>query len=87
MSDNRWHINPAIPVTVVLAVVIQFAGGFMWVGMAGQKITDLDNKVQNTANLEREIAVVKNDVKHIREDQARISADMSTLLKEIMDSK
>ena len=54
MSDNQWHLSKSVPISIVLGLVLQFAG-VVWM------FSQMDAAIQTNANrIERHEVQIEN---------------------------
>lgn len=81
-SKEQWHLDKKVPITIILAMLGQFAGGLWFVGRLDARIIALETA--QTAQAERD---ARQDTSHndsltlIREDMREISRKLDRLVE------
>ena len=87
MSEERWHLSKAVPVSLIFVLMLQFFGG-VWV--ARGLVADLQETSRRVTALEtariservsERLAVVEGQVSDTRAATLRIEADVRKLVE------
>ena len=87
MTQERWHITKAVPVSLLVALFLQFVGG-VWVARGlvadlqetSRRVTALETSRASEKVSER-LAVVEGQVSDTRAATLRIEADVRKLVE------
>ena len=87
MTQERWHITKAVPVSLLVALALQFVGG-VWIARGlvadlretSRRVTTLENARASEKVSER-LAVVEGQVSDTRAATLRIESDVRKLVE------
>lgn len=50
-TSEPWHLDKRIPITLILAILIQTGGAFWWAGKMDERIRTLEDKLVATTSM------------------------------------
>ena len=74
MADEKkeWHLNKAVPLSLIFAVTVQFAVTVAWATSLSGQVDMNTRAVEGVPEITKDMAVLKSDMMHVREDVSEI---------------
>lgn len=69
---NVWRLDRQVPLALIVTLLLQAAGGFMWAGRASVRIDDLKHRVDAQATMAERLARLEEQAALTRESLNRI---------------
>lgn len=73
---EEWHLKKEITVSVILAVATQLIVGCVWLNNLSNTVNMLEREQADVKELPKEVALILQDVRYIREDIEEIKASL-----------
>lgn len=81
MSDTGWHLDKRVPVSIILVLILQFAGG-AW--LASQMRGDIDRTIGDVKRLESQVEVMRGASQTQAVQLGRIEENVAAMRNEIV---
>lgn len=75
-SKESWHLSKSVPVTLILALVLQ-AGAIVWT--VGQMNADIESNVQDIRELKSDVKVLENSSHTVDVRLGRIEENLKAI--------
>ena len=72
MSKQEWHLNKAVPLSLIFAVLVQFVVTISWVATLAGRVSANEKLSEGVPQITTDIAVIKTDLMHVGNDIAEI---------------
>jgi hypothetical protein len=80
MPKDEWHLSKSVPLSLILALVLQFAGGVYY---AGQLRADVNYNTEKITTLQEDVDSLEANVHSIDVQLGRIETHLLTILERI----
>lgn len=73
-SDNHWHLDKKIPISIILALMIQTATGVAWIVNVSNRLEKLEETDRQRVGHGDRILILEQSIGYIRSDLSEIKA-------------
>ena len=85
MADDQWHLDRRVPIALIIALVIQSAGGVWWASAMNERMAQVERRLEGFASRTveterqvdaqgREIGVLTTEIKNLTRQLERLYA-------------
>lgn len=80
MPKDEWHLSKSVPLSLILALVLQFVGGVYY---TGQLRADVNHNTTKIESMQEDVDSLEADVHNIDVQLSRIETHLLTILERI----
>ncbi|MEM9592360.1 MAG: hypothetical protein AAF967_13665 [Pseudomonadota bacterium] len=75
-SNGSWQLDKRVPVALILSIVLQSAGLFMWVGALTSRVSELETKAVRSIDAGERVISLEAEMREVRRVLERIEAKL-----------
>lgn len=75
-SSTHWSLDRRVPVALILSIVLQSAGLFMWVGALTSRVSELELKAVRAIDAGERVISLEAEMREVRRVLQRIEAKL-----------
>lgn len=75
-TDRHWTLDRRVPVALILSIVLQSAGLFMWVGALTSRVSELETKAVRAIDAGDRVIGLEAEMREVRRVLQRIEAKL-----------
>ncbi|ODR94711.1 hypothetical protein AUC70_08885 [Methyloceanibacter stevinii] len=75
-SNAHWTLDRRVPVALILSIVLQSAGLFMWVGALTSRVSELETKAVRSIDAGDRVISLEAEMREVRRILQRIEAKL-----------
>lgn len=75
-SNAHWTLDRRVPVALILSIVLQSAGLFMWVGALTSRVSELETKAVRAVDAGERVISLEAEMREVRRILERIEAKL-----------
>ncbi|BAQ17985.1 hypothetical protein GL4_2551 [Methyloceanibacter caenitepidi] len=75
-SSAHWTLDRRVPVALILSIVLQSAGLFMWVGALTSRVSELETKAVRAIDAGDRVISLEAEMREVRRILQRIEAKL-----------
>ena len=75
-SSAHWTLDRRVPVALILSIVLQSAGLFMWVGALTSRVSELETKAVRAIDAGDRVISLEAEMREVRRILLRIEAKL-----------
>ena len=75
-SSAHWTLDRRVPVALILSIVLQSAGLFMWVGALTSRVSELETKAVRAVDAGERVISLEAEMREVRRILERIEAKL-----------
>lgn len=73
-SDTKWHLDRRVPISMILAILIQTGGVMWWAASANERLNSLEQKMLLVAPQGDRLTRVEVNIETIKDSLTEIKA-------------
>ena len=75
-ADSHWTLDRRVPIVLILSIVLQSAGLFMWVGALTSRVSELETKAVRAIDAGDRVIGLEAEMREVRRVLQRIEAKL-----------
>lgn len=80
LGGEQWHLDKRVPVAIIVAFIMQTAAALVWAGSAGERLGQVEKRVETAASTAERTVRLEEQVVHVRASLARIERKLDSYL-------
>lgn len=82
-SDNHWHLDKKVPITLIFVLLVQLAGGIWYAGRSTQRQDDQERRINTIEqqNVSGRLGSVEGQLQDVKAGVSKINDKLDRIIE------